>query len=455
MIIMRHIINYLILIIFSSSLFSQEYKIEGTISGAQERQVFLIGYDHGEQQIIDTTMTDQSGYFVFELPEDARPGMYDIFAGQDTFFEFVFNNENIRFITTGSTKNDKITFIDSEENKVYYDYIYTKADNIYKINLLNPLIRQYPKDDPFHGTLINQYLKLAGQIDSVVASNAKEHPGFLSVKYMKSDKPAIPPPGLTEKQETEWLKKHFLDNVDFSDTALINSSILSSKVVAYLQLFQSGSTTQQDAEDAMKPALDTLLEKATLNGKVYGWLMEYLVGGFETVGFDDLLIYLNDKEAADNICEDETRKEVMKKLQLAKNLAIGASAPEIKAKDLNGNPFDLDKLKADKTVLAFWASWCPHCIKEALPVLKKMYEENKGKFEVVAISVDDDIKDAKNAVTDHGYEWITIAEGKGWDGDIPLEYGISGTPTFFVLDKDKKIIAKPKNVESLKSILGL
>ncbi len=446
---------FMLLFLFLSwGIGAQTYKVEGTITGAQNRTVFLINYYHGNQQVIDTTQTDESGYFVFELPDTLKPGMLNIFSPPDVMYELVFNHENIGFISTGSTKDDKITFTQSEENKAYYDYIYTKVNNLFKLNLLRPLIRQYPADDPFYNELIKQYNRLTNQIDSIVETNARRHPDFLATKYMQSDRPAIPPPGLTEEQETKWLQKHFLDHVDFSDTALINTSILSSKSINYLQLFQTAGMNRKQAINAMKPALDTLLEKATLNGKVYGWLMEYLVNGFEQVGFDELLIYLGDKEAADNICEDETRKNVADKLALAKKLAIGATAPDFKTKDINGNPVDLHQINANKTVLVFWASWCPHCMKEALPVLKKLYDEHKGDFEVVAISVDENARNVKNAVQANGYEWITIAEGKGWDGDIPLEYGISGTPTFFILDKDKKIIAKPQNVESLKKDLG-
>jgi thiol-disulfide isomerase/thioredoxin len=418
---------------------AQNLRLEGTITSAPNRQLILTQYNYGEQTIVDTTFSDETGYFAFTLPDTLNPGMLGLFGGQNIHYELIFNDEPIRFISTGSTQNDQISFIESDENKIYYDYVFKKTENIYKINLLNSLIKQYPKDDPFYKRLTDEYTKLSDEIDSTVMLHAKQHPDFLAVKYMLSDRPAIPPPGLSTPEETEWLKKHFWDHVDFSDSSLINSSILSSKVVAYLQLFQADAQTPDEAQDLMKPALDTLLEKTTLNGKVYGWLLQYLVNGFESVGYDKLLIYLNDVHAAENICESKTRKTVEEKLKMAKTLAIGAIAPDFTAKDLNGKTIKLHQLKANRIVLVFWASWCPHCVKEALPVLKKLYHQPGRNFEVVAISVDENIKNVQQAVNEYGYDWITIAEGKGWDGDIPLLYGISATPTFFVLDQNKKI----------------
>ncbi len=444
----------IVLYLTSLNLFSQHYKIEGVVAGAAGKDALLIKYVNGDQQVVDTAKTDGAGYFVFELPQDANPGIYDIFIPPDNMFEVVFNDENIRFVANGSTKNDNIKFIESEENKIYYDYVYRKKNNEYKINLLKPLLKDYPKDDPFYKELSAYYNKLIYQLDSLVKVDEEKYPGFLAVKYIKSDLPVYPPAEKAGKDEKEWLKAHYLDNVDFSDESLINTPFLSAKVLGYLQLYQSKGMGFKEVQEAMKPAIDTLLEKATLNGEVYGWLMKYLVDGFESVNFDDLLVYLADEKASDNICEDETRKEVSEKLEMAKRLQVGAPAPGFKAKDINGKIIDLYKIDADTTVLVFWASWCPHCVKEALPVLKDLYDNNKGKFEVVAVSVDENSENAREAVKKYKYNWITIAEGKGWDGKIPLEYGVNGTPTFFVLDRNKKIIAKPKSIDELKDFLG-
>jgi thiol-disulfide isomerase/thioredoxin len=452
---MKYLLSLFLINLVCFSLFSQSYKIEGTFAGKLNKEVYLIGYKDGEQKVIDTTQTDNNGYFQFEIPENAVPGMYDIFVGPGSMFELVFNDENIRFIATGSDINNKIEFVESEENKVYYNYILTQSKNKYMMQVLQDAIRKYPVDDPFYFVLVKQYNKLRNEIDSIVNTSEKNYPGFLAVKYIKSDHPVLPPAGITEEDEINWLKEHYLDYVDFSDSALINTSILSDRVVGYLQLYQKKGMTKEEVQKAMEPAVDTILEKATLNGDVYAWVMEYLVKGFEAVGFDNLLLYLAENEVADNICEDEKRKEIIDKLEYAKKLAVGAVAPEFKTVDINGDTIDLMKLEADNIVLVFWASWCPHCMNEALPELKKLYDENKGKFQVVAVSVDENIRNVENVVLERSFKWITIAEGKGWDGAIPTEYGITGTPTFFVLDKDKRIISKPRDINDIKIAIGL
>jgi protein-disulfide isomerase len=41
-----------------------------------------------------------------------------------------------------------------------------------------------------------------------------------------------------------------------------------------------------------------------------------------------------------------------------------------------------------------------------------------------------------------------------WDNEIGNSYNVTSTPTYFVLDKDKKIMAKPYDFEALKKILN-
>ena len=113
----------------------------------------------------------------------------------------------------------------------------------------------------------------------------------------------------------------------------------------------------------------------------------------------------------------------------------------------------LDKIKSEKTVIVFWASWCPHCT-DILPTLQEYYNpDNTSQLEIIGISIDTDAESWKQALNGYQFNWINIAELKGWDGPIVEQYGIAATPTFFVLDENKKIIAKPANDTDLRAIL--
>ena len=121
--------------------------------------------------------------------------------------------------------------------------------------------------------------------------------------------------------------------------------------------------------------------------------------------------------------------------------------------DANDNTFKLAEINSEKTLLIFYASWCPHC-QTLLPEIKTFYNnQTDKKLEVIAISLDDKKEDWKKFIIDNNLDWINVSDGLGWNGKASSDYSIYATPTMFLLDKEKKIIAKPINMVNLISAL--
>jgi protein-disulfide isomerase len=90
-----------------------------------------------------------------------------------------------------------------------------------------------------------------------------------------------------------------------------------------------------------------------------------------------------------------------------------------------------------------------------LPGLEKYYNpKDTKKLQVIAISVDTKRKEVEKAIKEEGYQWPVIAQLKGWDSPIALSYGVSATPTFFLLDQNKHIIVKTTDVKILDQYLN-
>ena len=102
---------------------------------------------------------------------------------------------------------------------------------------------------------------------------------------------------------------------------------------------------------------------------------------------------------------------------------------------------------ADHYLIIFWSSTCFHCLDE-LPKVKAFIEAHPKNLKVIAIGLEDDDSTWKNTITNYP-EFIHVLGLAKWDNTIANEYGIKATPSYFVLDKDKKIIAKPADVETL------
>lgn len=100
------------------------------------------------------------------------------------------------------------------------------------------------------------------------------------------------------------------------------------------------------------------------------------------------------------------------------------------------------------TLVDFWASWCPYCIKE-LPDMKELYSRWKDNgLEIVGVAVRDTPDDSKAAVAKHGISWPVIYNTQRKPYDI---YGFSGIPHHMLIGPDGKIVSRD---ESLSQIEG-
>jgi alkyl hydroperoxide reductase subunit AhpC len=90
-----------------------------------------------------------------------------------------------------------------------------------------------------------------------------------------------------------------------------------------------------------------------------------------------------------------------------------------------------------------------------LPELKRLYERyNRRDFEVLAISLDEKRTEWEAALKAGGFGWINHSELKGWDCSIAYDYGIRATPTFVLVDRNRTVIARPRNVTVLEMKLN-
>jgi len=130
---------------------------------------------------------------------------------------------------------------------------------------------------------------------------------------------------------------------------------------------------------------------------------------------------------------------------------------EIAFTALDGSEIDLAKLSADgKVVLVdFWATWCMPCVVE-LPHVKAAYDQYQGQgFEIVGISLDSSKEKLQAFLKDKQIAWPQHFDGKGWENELAVKYGISSIPATFLVGKDGKIAATNLRGDALaKAVAG-
>jgi len=426
---------------------------EGRIGGLAGQKAYL-GAIYGEKvTVFDSTLADLAGNVRFSLA-GRLPGMYRIRWSKDGFVDLVWNREYVKFSTTAKDPYDSLRILASDENRINREFSAMDRMNQERLQLLVPVIDHYPVKDAFYRETAREMERIQKQQQHFIDSVAALHPKAFALRMARVYQSPFIPASLTRDDRMNYLKQHYFDKVDFSDTALLRSQVFANKAISYLALYSNNRLQQKQLEAEFIKAVTIMLGAASVNPETYKFLLDYVVGGFDKFHFDEVITYIADNFQDPTSCEDQERKSALqKKLETFKKIAIGKTAPELDIPDAKGNPFRLSALNAEYTLLVFWHTGCSHCT-AMMPRLRDIYDNQKPKrFEVVAVAIDTSRTEWTGFIKEERLGWINISDLKGFSGKPADDYNIYATPTMFLLDREKKILAKPVSSREMEQVL--
>jgi thiol-disulfide isomerase/thioredoxin len=126
-------------------------------------------------------------------------------------------------------------------------------------------------------------------------------------------------------------------------------------------------------------------------------------------------------------------------LDSERKLAVGGDPIDFSVKDLQGVDISPAKFKGKVLLLDFWATWCAPCRQE-MPNVKAVYNKYNSKgFEIVGISLDRKRGDLDTYIAKNDISWPQFFDGKYYQNELAVKYGIMSIPATFLIDKKGKI----------------
>ncbi|MGA2955838.1 MAG: thioredoxin family protein, partial [Thermodesulfobacteriota bacterium] len=195
-------------------------------------------------------------------------------------------------------------------------------------------------------------------------------------------------------------------------------------------------------------------QKCSGNYKVFQFVSVYLFNHFresEIMGHDAVMVKLADDIYLSGKADwttPEWRENLRKDVDRIRPNLIGQKGHELIMETFAGPYASLYDIKKDFTILYFWEPNCGHC-QEATPKLKAYYDKVKNDgIEVFTVCTQSDRTKWEKYINDNNLTWIN-----GWDpkrsSHFDYYYNVQSTPTVYILDKNKKIIANKLGVEEI------
>ena len=424
--------------------------IDINIKNAPE-SIFYLQQIKGDRLVTLDSALILNEHLQFSWKSNYLPGMYRVYSGDNSLL-FLASEKEVVLQTTWPKLQENLLINQSKENELWFAYLEIKEQSYRHLDLLNPIINWYDKDSDFYDSALKEFQNQQNSLPLWIKEQAKNHPNYLAIQLMQSDiKPELPM-GLSLEAQKAFLIKHWFDHVDWYNTNLKNTDIITNKITEYLGLFADRTKSKAELEMAFKYAVDQVIPLVEDNNDMYAFVLDYLIRGFERYGFEEVILHiaLNYTPPSEQ-CENEERKsEALARLEKYEAMQIGQTAMDFVLPNLQGEDIKLSATKKDKILIVFWASWCPHC-KELIKELNVWYTpEKQALWQVYALSIDEDKQELKDFVSAQNIQLPILCNYMGWDTQAVIDYNIYATPTMIVLNKELEIIDKPVRISELK-----
>jgi len=384
----------------------------------------------------------EDGSFEFKLDSTNTKGMYRLVYGvpqEDYNFDIIYNGKEDIELTFNSETG--VEFKKSTENKLIASYTNS-------MSMVTQSIGNYFSQESKDTTALKAIFKTQKETQENFENATKD---TIALEFIKANKPYIPQQVQDVKTYINNLKTHYFDHVDFNNKTLQSSNFLEERMLNYVFGMSSDSKDELENYKENIDVVHSYMKDAP--NEVQRILLFDLWQQMSDLGFESIANYIAENYLMD-VAVSLNDQELLHALILYKNISKGNVAPDFDIEIKEKDKFITKRLSelqgAENYIIVFWSSTCSHCLDEVPQLQTYVKSLEKDKVKVIAIGLEDGPYRWKDLTYTYSEFIHVYGEGK-WDNKIGDDYGVSSTPTYFILDKDKKIISKPIDFKDLKA----
>jgi len=353
-----------------------------------------------------------------------------------------------------------------DDNRLFFENIVFTSERYKEAEPLTKILKDSATTEEEKKKARESYDAIHKKVMEYHNSIIEKYPTTVTARLLRMNRPIDVPEApqkadgtIDEQFQYRYYRKHYFDNYNLGDELTLRQAKVAywDKVSDYLdRLF-----IQQ--ADTLTKAADQLIGVAAASKNTYRFLVWKLIGHYQSsniMGLDEVYVNLVDKYIAtgemDYWLDEKTVKNLIDDVDKVRRAMIGRTAPNMVMQNENFQRRGLYDLKTKYSIVYFFKPSCGHC-REETPKLVKFYNQQKKRFdlEVFAVSTDTTMSELRDFIKEMKTDWITVCGPRSYsDKHFSNMYYAERTPTVYILDEKKKIIARKLDVEQIEDFLA-
>lgn len=456
--------SFVLLVVFLPLLvFGQNFRLEVELNSAAGKEVFLANYYLGNIYAKDTIRLDEQGRGVFTSDSILPQGLYKIYLDENNHFDFLLGNDQQFSIKNDSFSASSAEVTGSDETAAFFDYSAFLA-NLQKRNA--DIRKQIEMASAIEKEqLQNELAGLTAQLHDYWDKLGKDLPNSFLVKFVEANHvPSLDVSTLPkEVQNNDSLlllarfyhqQKHFWANFDYTDERFLYTPFFKQKLETWFTkvLYQN--------YDSVKNHVFQFIEEVKPHPRIFQFATSFFLNSSinsNIMGMDALFVDIAKKYYLSGEAfwaSAESLEKIRENVLFTEHNLIGKTAPDLTLESIDGEFVNLHQIDAKYTLVVIYEPNCSHCSVFVPELYAHVYLPFKDKgLEVFAIYSMDNKAEWSEFLAKHNlYDWINVWDEHHVSG-FKILYDGRKTPGIYVLDENKKIVAKKMAVEQVRQFM--
>lgn len=450
------------------SLVAAETHISFEIDHTTSSTLVIGKYINGSIFVADSLEIDDRGKAVWQVDSMIPQGLYELVLTDDEHYQLLVGQDREFVIALQQPVGpEHINIQGADESRAYNSYqLFLKQKMKERTALAQQ--RKTAHEDSIVQQISSRQVALDNEVRAYANKMISDYDGMLLSSILKLVfKPPMPdfsdqlgassnPDSTLQNLKFNYVYTHHFDDFDAGDIRLFHTPFYKQHIDYFYK------KVCPPVPDSLIAVSLPLIEQARRDSSTFKFMVNYVMNYAEKsqiMGMDAVVHQLLQDYYITNevwwISSKQAKNAKEMELYLRYNL-IGMQAPNFTLPMWQNEqePFSLYDMPHHYTLLIFWEPDCGHC-KTFIPKLHQHLNENYETlpFEVLAVSTKADTALHHAFIEQHQlYDWLHLCNDNS-SHDFKVYYDLRVVPKVYLLDENRKIVAKQLSIETIDQMI--